>query len=49
MKNLLPCFYCLVMATDDVRVTRATVNQDIRSGAAFKTSDFAKKSLGGVS
>ena len=35
------------LSTDDVRVARVTVYQEIRPGAGFKTGDFIKEKLGG--
>ena len=39
---------CQGLAIDDVGVSRDTVFQEIRPGAAFETGDFAKEKSGGA-
>ena len=39
---------CKGLSIDDVGVSRDTVFQEIRPGAGFETSDFVKKTLGGL-
>ena len=40
---------CKERLNDDVGVARGTVFQASRSGAGFKTDDFVKEKLGGLS
>ena len=47
IKNISIYFFvCKERSNDDVGVARGTIFQEIRSGAGFKTGDFAQEKLG---
>ena len=50
MKIQSSCIFsvCKGLTIDDIGVSRDTVFQKIRPGAAFETGDFVKEMLGGL-
>ena len=52
IKSRPPCIFLFAMeglSNNDVGVARGTVFQEVRPGAGFKTGDFVKERLGGLS
>ena len=49
IKARSPYIFLFVMSNNDAGMARKTVFQEVRPGASFKTGDFVKEKLGGLS